>query len=168
MIFGDPKSPTFSVSKHDNFNTPKEAFELLFHNMLDSATSNIIWFPFWNDGSLIECIKSLRLNIIHENKNFFEYEPDNYDIIVDNPPFSCKREIIERCLTLNKPFALLVPLETIERTYLTEKLKQNMQILIPRRRYNFTDNTKKRAPFKSVWLTFKMPMTSTEKLIFES
>ena len=117
---------------------------------------------------MIECIKSLRLNIIHENKNFFEYEPDNYDIIVDNPPFSCKREIIERCLTLNKPFALLVPLETIERTYLTEKLKQNMQILIPRRRYNFTDNTKKRAPFKSVWLTFKMPMKSTEKLIFES
>lgn len=38
--------------------------------------------------------------------------PEEYDVIVTNPPFGRKFEFIERCFELKKPFALLMPVET--------------------------------------------------------
>jgi hypothetical protein len=46
-------------------------------------------------------------------QNFFEYEPDNWDCLVTNPPYSLKYKWLERCYALGKPFALLVPVETL-------------------------------------------------------
>jgi len=37
----------------------------------------------------------------------------NYDVIVTNPPYSLKYQWLERCYELGKPFALLLPLETL-------------------------------------------------------
>jgi hypothetical protein len=45
---------------------------------------------------------------IDEGKDFYDYEPDNWDVIVSNPPFTGKRKIFERALSFNKPFALLM------------------------------------------------------------
>jgi len=45
---------------------------------------------------------------INTGQDFFAYEPDCWDIIVSNPPFSRKMEVFERYLQLNKPFALLM------------------------------------------------------------
>ena len=42
-----------------------------------------------------------------------EQMPYHYDCIVTNPPFSLKYEWLERCYDLGKPFALLLPLETL-------------------------------------------------------
>ena len=38
---------------------------------------------------------------------------DHYDAIVTNPPYSLKYDFLEQCLTLGRPFALLVPVETL-------------------------------------------------------
>ena len=40
-------------------------------------------------------------DIIHEDKDFFSYTPD-YDIIVDNPPFSKMKEVCQRLKELDK------------------------------------------------------------------
>lgn len=45
--------------------------------------------------------------------NFFDYEPPNWDILVTNPPYSIKYDWLERCYDLGKPFALLLPVETL-------------------------------------------------------
>jgi len=37
-----------------------------------------------------------------------KYEPDNWDIIISNPPFKKKRQFFERALSFNKPFALIM------------------------------------------------------------
>lgn len=51
---------------------------------------------------------------IDEDKNFFYYEPDNYDIIISNPPFSQKDDILKRLYELNKPYAMLLPIPSLQ------------------------------------------------------
>ena len=119
---------------------------------------------------MIENLKDLGLNLIHVNRDFFTYEPGEYDMIIDNPPYSCKREIIERCLKLNKPFALLLPLDTLERHYMKDLFNSNtnkIQVLIPRKRYDFMGTSHRRIPFKSVWLTYDFPLSQKHQLLFE-
>ena len=43
---------------------------------------------------------------IDKGYNFFYYEPDKYDIIISNPPFSCKDDI------LKDSFFVFVPLDS--------------------------------------------------------
>ena len=69
MIIGDTKSPSFKVSKNDNYNTPVEAWEFLLNNVKQEAKNNIIWCPFYHDGSLIENFKDLDLRL--DRKNIF-------------------------------------------------------------------------------------------------
>ena len=73
----------------------------------------VIWCPFDTENSefviaLKEAGHEVVFSHIFTGQDFFEYEPEHWDIIVSNPPFSRKREVVERCLALEKPFALLV------------------------------------------------------------
>jgi len=43
-------------------------------------------------------------------QGFFEYEPERYDFIVSNPPFTRKLEVLSRLYLLGKPFAMVLPL----------------------------------------------------------
>lgn len=49
-----------------------------------------------------------------EGQNFFFYEPQRWDIIVSNPPFGDKDRVIKRLYELNKPFAILLPLNALQ------------------------------------------------------
>mgnify|MGYP002516421295 CR=1 FL=1 len=51
---------------------------------------------------------------IDEGKDFFKYEPDHWDIMISNPPFSKKDKVLERAFNFNKPFALLLPANSIQ------------------------------------------------------
>ena len=41
-------------------------------------------------------------------QDFFDYEPDKWDVMVSNPPFTNKRKYFERALSFGKPFALIM------------------------------------------------------------
>lgn len=63
----------------------------------------IIWCPFDKEWSAY--VKRLRENgntvissSIEDGYDFFEYEPENYDIIISNPPFSKKRSSIKKTI----------------------------------------------------------------------
>jgi hypothetical protein len=79
-------------------------------------------------------------DLLH-GENFFTYEPiSRYNIIVTNPPWSLKYEFIERCLALGKPFALLVPYETVAAGTFQDLCKEYgacFEVLAPERRINF-------------------------------
>lgn len=72
----------------------------------------VVWCPFDTEDS--EFVKQIRktnevvLSHIWEGKDFFNYEPKKWDVIVSNPPFSNKRKFFERAISFNKPFALLM------------------------------------------------------------
>ena len=79
----------------------------------------IIWLPFDEEWSAFyqrlteEGFKVVRSSLA-EGQDFFKYEPDEWDIVVSNPPFSIKDKVIERLYSFNKPFAILLPLNSLQ------------------------------------------------------
>lgn len=80
----------------------------------------VIWCPFDEEWSAYYQMftengyKVIRSSII-EGQDFFTYEPEeHYDIIVSNPPFSKKDEILKRLNDLGKPFIILLPANSIQ------------------------------------------------------
>lgn len=49
-----------------------------------------------------------------EGQDFFQYEPEQWDILISNPPFSKKDEVLQRAFEFGKPFALLLPCNSIQ------------------------------------------------------
>ena len=83
--------------------------------------SLIIWCPFDLDFSeyvkILSKIEGVKVIFSHidRGENFFFYEPkEDYDIIISNPPFSCKDDVLKRLYELNKPYAMLLPIPTLQ------------------------------------------------------
>lgn len=81
----------------------------------------IIWCPFdTQDSKYVNIFSELSYvkviySHIDNNQNFFYYEPEEeYDIIISNPPFSCKDDVLKRLYELNKPYAMLLPIPTLQ------------------------------------------------------
>ena len=80
----------------------------------------IIWCPFDMEYSkyvkIFTAIPNVKVIYSHidQGYNFFFYEPEKYDIIISNPPFSCKDAILKRLDELGKPFAILLPVPTLQ------------------------------------------------------
>ena len=172
MKLRNNENTTFSVSRVKNdYNTPLEAWELLMDNMRNTDVT--FWLPFYNDGSIKQILqKKFKLKVIHKDKDFYKYEPKSYDVIADNPPFSNKWDVFKRCKHLGKPFAILVPMETMERKYFNDLFKddESLQVIVPKKRYEFTnsyENSSNKIPFKSVWVTYNMDLKSKNNIIFE-
>ena len=86
------------INKSDEFYTLDYAIKPLLKYIPSDKT---IWCPFDKEES--NFVKLLRENgntviysHIEEGKNFFEYEPQNYDMIISNPPYSLRTPILER------------------------------------------------------------------------
>ena len=136
----------------DNYNTPEKAWgDILAFIPQDKK----LWLPFYNDGTAKKMLNKLgRLNVYHENKDFFTYEPEHWDCIVDNPPYSIKQQVINKCIELAKPSALLLPLETLERKFFAEMVKNNdFTLIIPKKRYIWREGSHT-PPFKCCWFCF--------------
>lgn len=79
----------------------------------------IVWCPFdMPDSEFVIQLKKAGFAVISshidEGNNFFYYEPPIYDVIISNPPFSIKDDIIKRLYELNKPYAILLPVPTLQ------------------------------------------------------
>lgn len=101
----------------DEVYTPSYAIKPLLKYISKDA---VIWCPFDLENS--EYVQILRKNgnkvifsHIDNGENFFEYEPnENYDYIISNPPFSIKDDVLKRLFELNKPYAMLLPIPTLQ------------------------------------------------------
>ena len=166
MIMGDNRKPNFACTRNDDYNTPICAWEFLLSEL--ACVPSHIWAPFFYDGSIKTKLKRIDIDIIHEDRDFFTWEPEQYDVIIDNCPFSIKKRILRKCVDLQKPFALLLPIDTLERKYIADMFGEDdkFQVLIPKQRYNFCNN-KKSIPFKSVWICYDMRLRTNKQLIFE-
>ncbi len=105
-----------TTAEGDEVYTPFYAVEPLLEFIDKDKT---IWCPFDEDWSaFVQTFKENGFKVINshlkDGKDFFEYEPDHYDLIISNPPFSKKDEVLKRCYELNKPFSLLLPVNSIQ------------------------------------------------------
>lgn len=77
-----------------------------------------IWEPASGEGLLVDALRTAGLMVIESDiitgQDFFEYQPDQaWDCLITNPPYSRKYPWLARCYELGKPFALLLPVETL-------------------------------------------------------
>ena len=135
---------------------------------------SIIWCPFDTKNSSYSRIfqeNGFKVITTHidNGENFFFYEPDcHYDVIISNPPFSCKDLILKRLQELGKPYAILLPLPTLQGQSRFEYLI-NSEVLVFNKRINFYLDEKQTKPttgvsFASVYVCKNF---LPEKLIFE-
>lgn len=121
--------------------TPKYAVLPLLE-FLKPSNIQVIWCPFDDEKS--EYVKVLTENgykviftDIEHGNDFFTFEPElQYDIIISNPPFSLKDKVLKRIQELKKPFALLLPLPSLQGEKRFDSL-QGTQALIFDKRVNF-------------------------------
>lgn len=106
------------ASKFDNLNTPVGAIDPLLRH-LPYWVKNV-WCPCDEDTS--EVVRALngsgRLAMpthIDRGVDFLKAVPDPtlYDMIITNPPYSNKDDFIEHCIDLGRPWALLLPLDSL-------------------------------------------------------
>ena len=96
--------------------------------------SKTVWCPFDKEWSAyVRMLKEHGNKVIYTHidsgKDFFYYEPDEYDIIISNPPFSKKDDIIKRLYMLDKPFAILLPMNSLQGNSRYEYFKRGIQLL---------------------------------------
>tara|TARA_R110000824_G_scaffold51047_2_gene142753 strand:- start:4593 stop:5138 length:546 start_codon:yes stop_codon:yes gene_type:complete len=105
----DSKKLMYSKGNNDECYTPAYGVKPILEYIPASAT---VWCPFDKENS--EFVKQIsRTNKvvyshIDAGQDFFLYEPDDWDIIISNPPFTKKRKFFERALSFGKPFALIM------------------------------------------------------------
>lgn len=124
----------------------------------------IIWCPFDKDDSeFVVQLKSEGFDVIHSHidlgQDFYTYEPPEWDIIVSNPPFTNKRKIFERCLSFDKPFALIM-----SNTWLNDSAPKqlfrdkDLELLMFEERMKFTNNgvVENKITFSSSYYCYKL------------
>lgn len=119
------------TSAGDEVYTPFYAVEPLLEFV---PKSKIIWCPFDEEWSAFYQLFSengyqVIRSCLKDNQDFFYYEPEQWDILISNPPFSKKNEVLKRTYSFEKPFALLLPTNSIQSKKRFEIFRNDIQLL---------------------------------------
>ena len=139
----------------DNYATDENGWEMIKQYI---PMDKKIWSPFYSDGKQKEIFKKMGFDIHHEDEDFFEN--DYGEVIIDNPPFSKFKLIVQRLLLLNKPFILIAPSRTLNLKHFQNAFHKHLQIIIPFNRPTFTHLTHPKLgytpPFGTHFFCWKM------------
>ena len=140
----------------DDYETPKKVLEDLLPFIKDH---NIIYDPFYCQGHVIKEWEELGKVCINEKKDAFDREHPEFDIMISNIPFSMKEKCVQLALSLNKPFALLMPIDALGSKWI-KKYFNDLQFIIPNGRLQFLKNGKQtnKCWFDTMWVCTKLDL----------
>lgn len=121
------------TSSGDEVFTPFYAVDPLLEFIPKDKT---IWCPFdevWSAfyQTFTENGYKVIRSSLSQGQDFFTYEPDEaWDILISNPPFSQKDEVLQRAFSFNKPFALLLPVNSIQGKKRYKIFNNEIQMLV--------------------------------------
>jgi len=149
--------------KGDECYTPSYTVEPLLEylpkgKVIYEATSNI-------SSQIVDYLKEKGYKVISsEGRDFLKDELPEFDIVVTNASFSKKDAFIKKCYELNKPFALLLPITTLQGNRRGQWfMEKGIEVLILDQRVDFTG---KGSPHFGVgWFCYNL---LPEKLIFKN
>jgi hypothetical protein len=137
----------------DEYFTPPEAIRILVPYL---PRGKIVWEVAWGRGDLAAVLRQEGFTVVGRPKvDFLTAKPPKFDLIVSNPPFSLKTRFLQRCYSFGKPFALLMPLDSltsVERYPLYQK--HGLQLLVPSRRIHFLEQ--KHSDFPTAWFCWRL------------
>lgn len=108
-----------ATEQGDEYYTPKYIAEILVP-FIKQKGYQTIWCPCDKDWSeYVKVFKENGFEVIYSHvdngEDFINFEPkEHYDIVITNPPFSIKNEIFKRCISLEKPFCILMSATSIQ------------------------------------------------------
>lgn len=130
----------------DEVYTPTYAVQPLVKYVKLFNSNAIIWCPFdLSNSAYVKIFEENSFRVLHshidEGQNFFYYEPEeNYDIIISNPPFSQKDDVLKKLYELNKPYAMLLPIPSLQGQARFQYIKDDLQYLGFDKRINYYTN----------------------------
>lgn len=153
----------------DDFQTPPNALTPLLKFI---PKDKVVWECASGKGNLVRAFQELGYQVIGSDaltgQSFFLYQPEQYDVIVTNPPFSLKQEFLEHAYCLGKPFAFLLPLTTFESKKRQSLFKKNgVEVIFLDKRVNFETPSGNGSGswFATAWFTWGLGIGS--QIIFE-
>lgn len=137
-------SNAFYVSMHGSEQwTPRYAVEIILP-YIKHLKGKTIWLPFDTEDSwfyriLVENGFRVVCSHISNGQDFFEYEPEQWDVILSNPPYTNKTAFIKRADSLKKPWCFFIPINTFSDSILNAVFGDfsELTMLIPNRRTRF-------------------------------
>ena len=145
-------------TKDDEFKTPAYAVKPILSYL---PKDKIYWECTDNGTSNISAVlRANKYKVISTYKQQFDFlidEPNfKFDILITNPPYSLKTQFLERAYNLNKPFAFLMPITTLEGSKRNRLFKQyGIQILVLDKRVNFIID-KNNSWFNTSWFCWHL------------
>lgn len=132
----------YEGGNNDDCYTPRYGVEPLLE-FLPPFKESIIWCPFdKEDSEFVKVLSKNGYNIVFSHidngQDFYTYEPEKWDVIVSNPPFTNKKKIFERANSFNKPYCLLMTLAWLNDSAPKELWRdRDLQLLMFDRRIRF-------------------------------
>lgn len=145
-------------TKNDELYTPKEAIYPLL-KYLDK--SKIYWeCTDFGDSNIRKVLVENGYKVIATKKEEFDFLKDDplfkFDTIITNPPYSLKNQFLKRCYELDKPFALLLPITSLEgKTRGKLYREKGIELVVLDKRINFMKE-KKNVWFNTSWFCYKI------------
>lgn len=118
----------------DEYYTRREDAEIIADQLVGLPLK--VWCPF-NDGDSVwvDVLTERGFDVVCTDGDFFETEPPaGVQCIISNPPFSKKREIMERIRQLGIRFALILPFQWLNDGV---PLEYGHQVMFFRQRMHF-------------------------------
>jgi len=154
-----------NLGNNDEYYTPIKIWQDILHYL---PRDKVYIDPFFGDGSNIENLKSLGLDVVGADLDAFDLLDEiPYDIILTNPAFS-KNILIELLFNLDalqKPFILILPITKIFSKYFRRSFRsyKDIQIIIPKERMSFivpNSSNKSNPSFVCCYVAYKMQLPS--------
>lgn len=133
-----------SFNVKDEYYTPQILVEPILKYVKPNST---VWCPFdTEDSEFVIVLKEDGHKVIATHiwtgQDFFLYEPEEYDCIISNPPFTRKLDVLKRLYDLDKPFAMVLGLPILNYQEIGNFfLDKDLQLLIVDKKVSFDGNT---------------------------
>ena len=169
------KMDVVAGSGNDEFYTPPSAVDLIVKYI---PSGSKVWCPFdteesWFVKKLREHSCKVAATHIDNGQDFFKMTKlaKHADVIVSNPPYSIKTEVLQKLFELDKPFAMLVGVVGLfESQKRFEMFRDNeFEIMYMNRRISYfkdyaDEKPSLNPPFSSVYLCHKV---LPQQIVFE-
>lgn len=118
----------------DEYYTLREDAEIIADNLIQMPLK--VWMPFNDmDSAFKSALEERGYDVVATEGDFFTTEPPSgVQCIISNPPFSKKREVMERIKELNLRFALILPFQWLNDGV---PLEYGHQVMFFRQRMHF-------------------------------
>lgn len=159
----------FRYANDDEWYTTKEDIQFFIDNA-NIPMDKIIWCPFdLPTSNFVTVFKNNGYKVISshifQGKDFYHYQPKKWDIIISNPPFRNKHNLLKRLLEFDKPWALIFGIQALNSEKFCDFLQKfkRVQYIHLKRRMCFTKDhlnydvlNLQRPSFASMWIANDM------------